>query len=140
MTRSNARPCERAQRRMIEAEEKLQRVKKWGPVFQHAVTEYQARGRPTGDMLGSDLRGSPRTARPHDGPLDAYVAMAPPSFSNRDEATSTSVAETTTEPLRTASMADPREPAEPGPQASSTPKTDNERPDDQSQSNPPAGE
>jgi hypothetical protein len=125
-----------AQRRMMEAEEKLQRVKKWGPVFQHAVSEYQARARPTGDMLGSDLRVAIELLDRMTNALDAYVAMAPPSFSNQEVATTSSATESMTEPVRTASMAVPLRTDEPEPNAASAPTVEGERSEDQGQTNP----
>jgi hypothetical protein len=73
-----------AQRRLVEAEDKLERVKKWAPVFQHAVSEYQARARPTGDMLESDVRLALELLDRMTNALDAYVTMAPPTSSGID--------------------------------------------------------
>jgi hypothetical protein len=81
-----------AQRRLLEAEEKLEIVKKWAPVFQHAVAEYQSRARPTGDMLESDVKLALELLDRMAGALDAYVTMAPPTMSNMDAAVSSSPA------------------------------------------------
>jgi hypothetical protein len=95
------------QRRLIDAEEKLQRVKKWAPVFQHAVSEYQARARPTGDMIEGDLRVALQLLDRMTAALDAYVGMAPPSTPKDEHVTSSAAAAMTTEPVGAASMAEP---------------------------------
>jgi hypothetical protein len=66
-------------RRVEEAETKLETVKRWSPVFQHAVTEYQARSRPTADMLEGELKLALALLDRMTTALDAYIATAPPS-------------------------------------------------------------
>jgi methionyl-tRNA synthetase len=72
----------KAEHRLEEAEQKLEKVKKWAPVFQHAVNEYFGRSRPFGDYLSGDLQRSIEVLDRMITALDAYVAMAPPSMPN----------------------------------------------------------
>jgi hypothetical protein len=69
----------KAKHRLEAAEAKLEIVKKWTPVFQHAVTEYQARSRPTADMLEGDVKLALSLLDRMATALDAYIATAPPS-------------------------------------------------------------
>ena len=41
--------------RLRQAEEKLEKVRRWGPVLQHAIAEYNSQARPLGDRLAGDL-------------------------------------------------------------------------------------
>jgi hypothetical protein len=128
-----------AQRRLLEAEQKLETVKKWGPAFQHAVSEYQARARPTGDMLGSELQKALALLDRMTGALDAYVNMAPPSISNADAVTSAAVAGTasanTASPLSSASRGVEPAPA-PAQEAAAVSAVNDERSDERKQGDP----
>jgi capsule polysaccharide export protein KpsE/RkpR len=44
--------------RLRNAEEKLAKVKKWGPVLDHAIAEYNSAARPLGDRISGDLVNS----------------------------------------------------------------------------------
>jgi hypothetical protein len=130
-----------AQRRVAEAEQKLQIVRKWAPVFQHAVSEYMARARPTGDMLASDLRVSLALLDNMTNALDAYIAMAPPPGVSRDELTAaSSSAGGATPSARPGSMANPVDDVEPAPQpAAVAPNAGEEAADEHPPGNPAAG-
>lgn len=75
-----------AQHRMREAELKVERVRKWGPAFQHAVAEYQGQARPLGDMMTGDLAKALALLDRMLAALDAYVTMAPPPSARREAA------------------------------------------------------
>lgn len=47
-----------AQRKLREAEEKVERIKKWVPVLEHAISEYHSQAQPLGDSLAGRLVGS----------------------------------------------------------------------------------
>ena len=79
-----------AKRRLDEAEAKLAVVRKWIPVFEQAVFEYQSRARPTGDMLEGDLGSAIALLDRMSAALDAYLAMAPPSGPAREPSGSAS--------------------------------------------------
>ena len=79
-----------AKRRLVEAEEKLEVVRKWIPVFQQAVFEYQSRARPAGDMLESDLHAAVALLDRMTTALDAYLATAPPPGTRREPASGSS--------------------------------------------------
>jgi hypothetical protein len=68
-----------AQRRLQEAESKLEAVKRWVPVLQHAISEYHSKARPLGDKLDSDLPHALALLDRMSTALDAYIALAPPS-------------------------------------------------------------
>lgn len=70
---------QKAIRRLREAEMKSEMVKRWIPNWQHAVSEYQAHGRPMGDTLTGDLARAIILLQKMTDALDAYVAMSPPS-------------------------------------------------------------
>jgi hypothetical protein len=87
----------KAKRRLEEAEAKLEIVKKWAPVFQHAVSEYQARSRPTADMIEGDVKVALSLLDRMATALDAYIATAPPSVgANEPMATAASTAPSST--------------------------------------------
>ncbi|HEV3167005.1 MAG TPA: hypothetical protein VGZ22_23550 [Isosphaeraceae bacterium] len=110
-----------AKRRLMEAEDKLERTKKWGPAFQHAVFEYQARARPTGDMLESDLKHALELLDRMAAALDSYVALEVPSMPAVETAVSTAADEdTVTSSVESKSMAMPVQGEQPGSQTSSS--------------------
>lgn len=86
-----------AQRRVHEAEEKLEIVKKWAPVVQHEVLEYYSRARPTGDMLDSDVAQALALLDRMATALDAYIAAAAPTFGRAETQSSAAADETTSE-------------------------------------------
>ena len=86
--------------RLRQAEEKLEKVRRWGPVLQHAIAEYNSAARPLGDRLSGDLVASLALLDRMVASLDAYMAIkAPtlreekPSTTSQAESASASVAE-----------------------------------------------
>jgi hypothetical protein len=47
-----------AQRRLEEAEDKVARVKKWIPILEHAIAEYNSAAQPLGDRLTGQFQNS----------------------------------------------------------------------------------
>jgi len=88
-----------AQRRLREAEEKVEKIKRWGPVLEHAISEYNSQSQPLGDRLSGGFAATLNVLHRVDVALDSYLAMAPPSApvapsstaktESRGEATST---------------------------------------------------
>jgi len=74
--------------RLRQAEEKLEKVRRWGPVLQHAIAEYNSAARPLGDRLAGDLVASLALLDRMVASLDAYMALKAPTL--REEKTSTS--------------------------------------------------
>lgn len=68
-----------AENRLRTAERKLEAVKRWIPMLEHAVAEYQGQGRALADMLDGDLKKALGLLDRMAGALDDYVRMAPPS-------------------------------------------------------------
>ena len=64
-----------AQRRLIEAEEKLKIVKKWVPILEHAISEYHATSQPLGDRLSGTLVTSLALLERMATTLDNYAAI-----------------------------------------------------------------
>src|SRR5207245_1574914 len=64
-----------AQRRLQEAEAKLEAVKRWVPLLQHAISEYHSKGRPLGDMLGSEMPNALAILDRMSEALEAYIAI-----------------------------------------------------------------
>jgi len=84
--------------RLRQAEEKLAKVKRWGPVLQHAIAEYNAKSRPLGDRISGDLVNSLALLDRMVASLDAYMAIkaptlreAKPSTTSQAESASASV-------------------------------------------------
>jgi len=73
--------------RLRQAEEKLEKVRRWGPVLQHAISEYNSAARPLGDRLAGDLVSSLALLDRMVASLDAYMALKAPTL--REEKTST---------------------------------------------------
>jgi hypothetical protein len=67
-----------ARARLREAEEKVEIVKRWATVFQHAVDEYQGSARPMADMLEGDARHALALLERMMAALDEYIRLAPP--------------------------------------------------------------
>jgi hypothetical protein len=74
--------------RLRNAEEKLAKVKKWGPVLDHAIAEYNSAARPLGDRISGDLVNSLALLDRMVASLDAYMALKAPTL--REEKTSSS--------------------------------------------------
>jgi len=76
--------------RLRQAEEKLERVRRWGPVLQHAIAEYNSQARPLGDRIAGDLVTSLALLDRMVASLEAYLKIAPPT---RREAPATGTAQ-----------------------------------------------
>ena len=61
--------------RLRKAEEKLAKVKRWGPVLDHAIAEYNSAARPLGDRISGDLVNSLALLDRMVASLDAYMAL-----------------------------------------------------------------
>lgn len=68
-----------AQRRLREAEEKVDRIKRWLPVLEHAVSEYHSQAQPLGDRLAGGFVATLIMLDKTIAALDSYLAMAPPT-------------------------------------------------------------
>jgi hypothetical protein len=68
-----------AQRKLREAEEKVQRIKRWVPVLEHAISEYNSQSQPLGDRLAGSFTNSLNVLDRMIAALDSYLAMAPPT-------------------------------------------------------------
>jgi hypothetical protein len=93
-----------AQRRLEEAEDKLQTVKRWVPVLEHAIAEYHSASQPLGDRLTGSLQHSLVLLDRMLASLEAYLATAPPEtpsvtggFTSSGSATAVSTAPETVE-------------------------------------------
>ena len=93
-----------AQRRLEEAEDKLQTVKRWVPVLEHAIAEYHSASQPLGDRLTGSLQKSLVLLDRMLASLEAYLATAPPEtpaiaggFTSSGSATAVSSAPETAE-------------------------------------------
>ena len=73
--------------RLRQAEEKVEKVKRWQPVLQHAISEYNSAARPLGDRIAGDLVASLALLDRMVASLDAYMAIKAPTL--REEKTST---------------------------------------------------
>jgi len=74
--------------RLRNAEEKLAKVKKWSPVLQSAIAEYNSTARPLGDRIAGDLVNSLALLDRMVASLDAYMALKAPTL--REDRTSSS--------------------------------------------------
>jgi hypothetical protein len=68
-----------AQRRVEEAERKLQLIKKWVPVLDHAISEYHSTSQPLGDRLTGSFINSLTLLDRMVATLDSYLTLAPPT-------------------------------------------------------------
>ena len=62
-----------------EAEEKVEKVKKWGPPLQHAIDEYVGKARALDDILGGDVVHSIALLERMIESLEAYLRLTAPS-------------------------------------------------------------
>ena len=90
--------------RLRQAEEKLAKVKRWGPVLQHAIAEYNAKARPLGDRISGDLVASLALLDRMVASLDAYMAIKAPTLREARPST-TSQAESATASVSNAAPA-----------------------------------
>ncbi|WP_406700916.1 hypothetical protein V5E97_19180 [Singulisphaera sp. Ch08] len=86
-----------AKQRLEEAEDKVQRIKRWGPVLEHALSEYHSQSQPLSDKLSGGLVGSLALLERMIVALEEYMALEapsapllPPSLSGDTSAPSTS--------------------------------------------------
>src|SRR4051794_13174243 len=68
-----------AQRKLREAEEKVERIKRWVPVLEHAISEYHSQSQPLGDRLAGSFVASLNVLDRMINALDSYLSMAPPT-------------------------------------------------------------
>jgi hypothetical protein len=68
-----------AKRRLEEAEDKVERIKKWTPVLEHAISEYHSQSQPLGDRLSGSLVASLATLDRMIAALESYIDLAPPT-------------------------------------------------------------
>jgi hypothetical protein len=68
-----------AQRRLEEAEDKVQIVKRWIPVFEHAIAEYHSAAQPLGDRLTGSLQKSLLLLDRMVATLEQYLATTAPT-------------------------------------------------------------
>ncbi len=74
-----------AKARREHAERQLEKTKRWVPVLQHAIAEYQGRSRPLADAVGPDLERSLAVLDRMVMALEGYVGTAPPRTSSATE-------------------------------------------------------
>jgi capsule polysaccharide export protein KpsE/RkpR len=68
-----------AQRRLQEAEEKVEKIKRWVPMLDHAISEYNSQSQPLGDRLAGSFAATLAVLERMIVALDSYLAMAPPT-------------------------------------------------------------
>lgn len=68
-----------AKRRLAEAEDKVDRIKRWGPVLEHALSEYHSQSQPLGDKLSGGLVGTLAMLERMIVALEEYQAIQAPS-------------------------------------------------------------
>lgn len=66
------------QRRLREAEEKVEKIKRWIPVLDLAIAEYHSQSQPLGDRLSGSFVASLNVLDRMIVAIDSYLAMAPP--------------------------------------------------------------
>ena len=67
-----------AQRRLVEAEEKVAVIKRWIPVFEHACAEYRAHSQPLGDHLAGSFENTLVALDRMVASLESYLALSAP--------------------------------------------------------------
>jgi hypothetical protein len=100
-----------AKHRLEEAEDKLENVKRWVPVLDRAVMEYQGQAKPFAEVLEFDVERAVELVDRMIGALDDYVRMtAPTTAQDRPSGVSSStaipIAKPATESLATAATAE----------------------------------
>jgi hypothetical protein len=68
-----------AQRRLHDAEEKVDRIKRWVPVLEHALSEYHGQAQPLGDRLSGSLMASLAMLERMIVALEEYAAIEAPA-------------------------------------------------------------
>jgi hypothetical protein len=69
-----------AQRKLAEAEEKVEKVKRWIPILQKAISDYNSHAQPLGDRLAGPFENSLALLDRMVAALDAYRALSAPSL------------------------------------------------------------
>lgn len=67
-----------AQRRLAEAEEKVEKIKRWIPVLEHEIAEYHAHSQPLGDHLAGRFENTLALLDRMVNSLDAYLRLQAP--------------------------------------------------------------
>jgi hypothetical protein len=78
-TTDQEKALRKAQARLKEAQDKLQSCKRWKPLLDHAIREYQGPARQLGTALDTELVNSLAILLQKLTALEAYLSMAPPS-------------------------------------------------------------
>jgi chromosome segregation ATPase len=68
-----------AQRRLQEAEDKVMRIKRWIPILEHAISEYDSQSQPLGDRLSGSFVATLNLIDRMLDALDSYLSTAAPS-------------------------------------------------------------
>jgi hypothetical protein len=68
-----------AQRMLREAEEKVQTIKRWVPILEHAVSEYHSQSQPLGDRLAGSFAQTLNIITRMIAALDAYLKLSVPT-------------------------------------------------------------
>jgi hypothetical protein len=79
-TTDQEKALRKAQMRLKEAEEKAANCKRWGPLLQHAVHEYQGSARLLSGVLDTDLLNALAMLAQKLTALEAYLALQAPSL------------------------------------------------------------
>jgi hypothetical protein len=85
-----------ATRRLRDAEEKLQQIKRLIPFLHHAIDEYHSHSQPLGDHLSGGFEKSLFALQKMVGALEAYLALAAPTAPRMDSFTETGASATST--------------------------------------------
>src|SRR5690349_14121624 len=68
-----------AQRKLHEAEDKVVRIKRWIPILEHAISEYDSQSQPLGDRLSGSFVATLHLLDRVLDALDSYLSTAAPS-------------------------------------------------------------
>jgi hypothetical protein len=70
-----------ALRGLHEAEEKVEKIKRWVPLLENAISEYHSQSQPLGDRLSGGFVASINVLNRMIDALESYLTMAPPTTS-----------------------------------------------------------
>jgi uncharacterized protein (DUF885 family) len=107
-----------AQRKLRAAEEKVERIKRWVPVLEHAISEYHSQSQPLGDRLAGGFVATVNMLDKTIATLESYLAMAPPTTVVTEPTKATGAAEARSEASRSAASGSATAEAEALPAAS----------------------
>ncbi len=109
-----------AQKRLREAEEMVEKIKRWIPVLEHATAEYHSQSQPLGDRLAGGFVATINMLDRTIATLESYLAMAPPTTVVNEPAKPSAAAKSQAPgaaaekaPAKTEAPADQAKPAEP---------------------------